>query len=367
MSLNCGCRITGIMFGLVLMFQAGSGTVSGAEDKPPVDISAQWFLSYQAQEKGGKNSNQFLVNRGYLNFKQKLSSTLSARITPDVTTEKEGDGEGDLKVRLKYIYLKTSVPGNSLLTDSYFEFGVVHRPWLDFEQHVNLYRSQGKMYLERNGQLNSADMGITYFSLLGGEIDEEYQKTVSSSYPGRYGSVAFGVYNGGGYHDLEKNENKTLEGRLTLRPAPDTLPGLQLSYFGVYGKGNIAAEPDWTLHTLYLSMEHARYVLAGTYYTGTGNSKGKAVDAFGKSVDMTGYSLFGDLSIPDTKFNIFGRYDWYDNNDNADNDTVERIILGVAYNFQGKHKLLIDYDTAQEDGPGSQRDSSLKATIEVKF
>lgn len=118
-------------------------------------------------------------------------------------------------------------------------------PWLDYEEHVNWYRCQDTIFIERNSTFNSADFGLTFVSLLGGEMSEEYQRKVNNKYPSRYGSMAFGVYNGGGYHASEKNENKVLEGRLTVRvrPLPDIIPGFQLSYFGITGKGNKEEEP----------------------------------------------------------------------------------------------------------------------------
>lgn len=72
--------------------------------------------------------------------------------------------------------------------------GVVHRPWIDFDQKINDYRLQESMFLDQNGIVGSADYGVTFSSLLGGEIDEEYQEEVQSSYPGRYGNLSLGVY-----------------------------------------------------------------------------------------------------------------------------------------------------------------------------
>ena len=40
------------------------------------------------------------------------------------------------------------------MKNSYAEFGLVHRPWLDFEQKVDQYRAQGKMYIEKSGIFN---------------------------------------------------------------------------------------------------------------------------------------------------------------------------------------------------------------------
>lgn len=54
--------------------------------------------------------------------------------------------------------------------------------------------------------------------------------------------------NGGGYHAVEVNENKSVEPRLSLRPFGDILPGLQTHYVGAYGKGNTTYSPDWILN-----------------------------------------------------------------------------------------------------------------------
>jgi hypothetical protein len=48
------------------------------------------------------------------------------------------------------------------------------------------------MFLERNGILNSADYGICFLGLLGGEMDEDYKKNVNKNHAGKYGSFAIG-------------------------------------------------------------------------------------------------------------------------------------------------------------------------------
>ncbi|HDP74648.1 MAG TPA: hypothetical protein ENN49_02030 [Bacteroidales bacterium] len=84
-------------------------------------------------------------------------------------------------------------------------------------------------YLDDMKILTSADFGVTTSVLLGGKINEGYQKTVSNAYPGKFGSIAVGVFNGGGYHALEYNNYKTFQWRLTVRPLPERLPGFQFS------------------------------------------------------------------------------------------------------------------------------------------
>jgi len=47
-----------------------------------------------------------LVKRGYITFQKKLYNYLSGRLTPDLTIDKESDGEGALEMRLKYCYIE---------------------------------------------------------------------------------------------------------------------------------------------------------------------------------------------------------------------------------------------------------------------
>ena len=197
----------------------------------PVTIGGLWYLSAQHST---TDVSRFTIKRGYINIETKVLPFMSARITPDVTQ----DASGDLKVRLKYAYAKFTTPDLGFITHPEIEVGVAHMPWLDFEEHVNLFRLQDTMFMERNGLFNSADIGVTFMALLGGPVAKAYQDTVSKAYPGRYGSFAVGVYNGGGYHAAEQNDDKAIEGRLTLRVLPALAPGLQVSYFGVRARGN---------------------------------------------------------------------------------------------------------------------------------
>jgi len=276
-----------------------------------ISISGQWFLKYQYGEKDEIDFNEFGITRGYITIKKTLSEHFSGRITPDITVDKQGDGQGDVKMRLKYCYLQYKIKDLSILSKSFIEFGIIHRPWMDFEQKINRYRVQGKMFFDRYDIVNSADFGIAFFTLLGGEVNNDYKKNVNNAYPGKYGSICVGVYNGGGYHAIEKNTNKTIEGRLSIRPFPAFLTGLQLHYHGIYGNGNTIAAPDWTLNAGFVSYENRYVVLTGTYFEGAGNFKGTALDYYPgppvsgevvvSSLKQDGFSAFAEIKFLDKK------------------------------------------------------------------
>ncbi|MCU0643549.1 MAG: hypothetical protein MUC94_04755 [bacterium] len=330
-------------------------------------INGQWFLSYQAGEVKGKKFNQFFLNRGYITVQKTFSSKVSGRITPDISVDKEGDGEGDVELRLKYCYMKYELPTQFIFTKPFIEFGLVHRPWLDFEEHINEYRVQGTMFLERNKIFNSGDYGVTFVSYLGGEMDDEYKNTVSKSYPGKYGSVALGIYNGGGYHAIEKNTNKTFEWRLSFRPLIYVIPGLQVTYLGASGAGNSLDTPDWNLHSGFLSWEHHRFVLTGMYFMGTGNSSGTAINAAGNSLSQNGYSLFGELKFLNSKISWISRYDYFQVEVKPKNTIHKRYITGIAYNFIKGCKMLLDYDALTANNSSKNLESIFEFAIEVRY
>jgi hypothetical protein len=273
-----------------------------------------------------------------------------------------GNIDGSLSARIKYLYGQFTAPDVLFFTKPNVEFGVAHMPWLDFEEHVNYYRMQDTMFTERNGIFNSADIGVTLASLFGGVMDDDYQKNVSSAYPGRYGSIQVGVYNGGGYAASEQNQNKVVEGRLTIRPLPGIIPGLQLTYFGLTGKGNTAQEPDWNVNLGFASFEHQYFVLTGQYFWGKGNQAGADQN------NKEGYSFFAELK-PHKKFSVIGRYDHFDPNTNNSNDENDRVIGGIAYHIDKQHKnmILVDYDTVQYKQSGKSNDQRVQVTLQVAF
>ena len=303
------------------------------------DISGQWFLAYN----NASDINQFALKRGYFTIKTRMNDVFSVRYTQDITLDKEGDDAGNVEIRLKYLYLKMKLDQFAYLKNSYLEIGLVHRPWLDFEQKINRYRVQGKMFLERYKIISSADFGIFYTGLIGGNIDSKYQTNVTKNNPGKYGSYSFGIHNGGGYHAIEKNNNKTFEGRLTARPFHSSVPGLQLTYAFTYGKANTPDNiSDFILNLIYLSHESKFGVFTGQYFEGTGDFSGKYIDDTGNSYSNTGYSIFSELNIPCTNVSIFSRYDEFELKNNI-SQKQNSFVGGISYNFL-KNKILFDVD-----------------------
>jgi hypothetical protein len=310
-------------------------------------VGGEWFIAHQWLSPD-QNNNAFKLKRGYLTVENKFNDIFSARYTQDITIDDEGDDAGNVELRFKYCYLKANLPSYSAFTQSFVEVGLVHRPWIDFEEHINDYRVQSEMFLERANVINSADFGFTYVTLLGDKMDADYLQSISNSYPGKYGSISIGVYNGAGYHALEANNNKTVEGRFTLRPFPEKLPGFQLSYNMAMGKGNDTLSSDFRLNSFYLSYESRYLILTAQYYSGKGNMSGSSPEKH------TGYSFFGEFLIPNTKFMLFSRYDYFDP---EITNAYQIAVGGFGYRFFKQNKILFDLDWSDK--------SSVKRIYEI--
>lgn len=321
-----------------------------------LQIGTLSYFDYSGgRHKDDESFNEFRITRGYINIKKQLTPWLGFRVTPDV----HQDSTGDFKLRLKYLYAEFRPPDFSFLTGMKSEIGMGHMPWLDFEEHLNPYRCQGTMFIERADTFNSADLGLSLRGYFGGELDQDYMKKVSKYYAGRWGSWHVGVYNGSGYHASENNDNKVPEWRLTVRPLPDVLPGLQVHYFGLYGKGNTdypSGPPDYRVNLGMLSYQNEWIIFTGQYARTWGNAKGTLVaPATDSALRGEGFSFFGNTKLPllDRKLNLFARYDHFDpdrkDDVTAGDDCYDLVNGGLAWEFYHHFMWLLVYERIMYD------------------
>jgi hypothetical protein len=317
-------------------------------------VSMLGYLDYSAGESGtpgggGSNFNRYTITRGYLTVEKTIRPWMGVRMTSDVTQ----DSTGDWKFRLKYLYAQLKPGDLGPLTSMKSELGLGHMPWLDFEEHVNPYRCQGTMAIERAGIFKSADTGMSLMGNIGGQLEDAQARTGNHHYDGRYGSWHLGLYNGGGYHASEKNNNKVIEGRLTLRPFPGALPGLQFSYLGISGKGNMPSTagntPNYDVNLGMVSYEHPMAIVTAQYFITHGNASGSLVDSSGHSLETRGYSLFGRVKLPvlDKKLALFGRFDHFDADAKAMISSHAAYNLGnvgLSYEIEDGNMVLLAYE-----------------------
>ena len=335
--------------------------------------------------------NQFSLTRGYLNVVKEITPWLYARWTPDLTLNNTnnagplnpGNGANQTTgwiLREKYLYGELR-PGNlgNVLTQNKAEIGLGHTPWHDFEESLYPYRCQGTIPMERAGVFNSADIGANIRGYFGGELANAKEVLGNDAYAGRYGSWHVGIYNGAGYTAGENNQNKVPEYRVTIRPLPDLLPGLQASYFGLYGKGNSSSAanygtpfaqfyPDWVVNQGYLIYQHPWFMLTAQMFASKGNQAGVwttqntgpvPIGARADSLWTRGYSVFGDVKVPvalsipywqgDQQYPLhaFYRTDWFNadqNHEIAESAKYTKLITGLAYHIYKDNMILLAYE-----------------------
>jgi len=343
-----------------------------------VKLGILGYVDYSAGEMGLTDNrhqpyNKFSLTRGYLTVTKDVQPWLRMRLTTDImqeTKDTTASSTGSYLLRLKYGYGELRPKDLGPFTQVKAEIGMGHIPWLDFEESVNPYRCQGTMAVERAGVFNSADLGASLRSNLGGKLEDAEKNTGDKNYDGKFGSWHLGVFNGGGYSAEELNQNKVVEGRLSLRPLPSVLPGLQLSYFWLNGEGNqikgnvlngttLTEIPNYTVNLGMVSYEHPAVTLTGQYFSTQGNAQGDWIAPKGKTLDTNGYSGFARVSAPGAKnkLSLFGRYDRFNpdaHKQYSDQAAFTMWFAGLAYDLSKGNLILVDYEATdfQKDSGG---------------
>ncbi len=288
------------------------------------------------------NPSSWDVTRAYINVTGNISHRVSFRVTPDVTrlsTTVTGgalgekvttSADGSLIFRLKYAYGQFNLD-EAWSKGSWVRLGQHHTPYVDWEEGVYRYRFQGQIFVEREGFMSSADTGLS----------------THYNFPGNYGDVHVGYYNGDTYTKLEPNDQKAIQIRASLRPAPEVavLKGLRVTAF--YDADDYIKSDPRNRLIYAVTFEH-KYVNAGFEHL---NSTDQPTGASGL-IRAEGYSIWATPRSPKGWEGLL-RYDHLKpNTDNPDIKT--RKIAGVAYWFKSQQApataaLLVDYENVTYD------------------
>ena len=338
-------------------------------------IGGLFYLTYQDGTVADEDLSRFYLTRAYLTAEAEVLPFMSARITFDTAQDLEGQGYGDMEVRLKYAFAKFRFADRWLLSSPNLEAGIVHMVWLDFEESINLYRLRGPMFMERSNLFNSADFGLTFASGLGPKLGANELSYAGNKYDARHGSLALGLYNGTGYHGDERNVDKVAEARVTWRPIPDLAPGLQVSGLLIDGKGNLPADgggpPDWEVANLFVSYQFRRGTATAQVVDGVGNQDGSWIEAGDPSDAMpySGYSAF-------LEWRLGGRQQW---RLNGSFDRLERVAedgsdfsfryayAAIGFDLGKENILLLDVDRRDWDAPARATDTRVQLVLQVSF
>ncbi|MDD2828443.1 MAG: hypothetical protein PHW18_02585 [Sulfuricurvum sp.] len=382
------------------------GFTSANPSTKVTDAAAGVTSKYPARSSG------FEMRRNYLQVKAYFNDKDYARVTLDTTKElasfvgttedsgtdnlktSQNGGFADMYVKYAYLYLDNVLPYTGV------EAGIVHRPWIDYEEHNAWnYRSIQKVILEEKNTptetgvdlVNSADFGVNF-------------QTKTSIF-----SSEIGIFNGEGYHgdkiagNQQNDSHLSAEWRLTGHILGDgTKVGkndrtkdtfANISTYGLIShnhKDNNAALADIKEYNRAFYGVHAVYnqpafLLAAQYFKAKDESRtpdlvtvadGSA--GFDKK-DYTGFSINAEVR-PMTDWTIIGRYDKYKveadvNGALYSNIEGDKLTAGVVYNmnknvsFIASAKFADEKDTkvaAKANDDGESKDVYM-LTTEIKW
>lgn len=360
------------------------GLTSADPKTTPSQVTANDNSEYDNRSTGFELRRNYVQVKGFFNEKDYWRVTMDAtkELASDVSKNK---GYANVFVKYAYLYLDNILPATGV------EFGIAHRPWIDYEEHNGwFYRSFNKVMIEEKGTateagvdlVNSADLGINF-------------KTKTD-----FISSEIGFYNGEGYHadkDAANQENSSalsVEWRLTghligsgtkvgkADRLKDTYA--HLSTFGLISKNHKDDDADvgdaleydrsfYGVHAVYNQPEFliaAQYIMAEdaarNYVSGTSKFDTKEYDAFSINAEIR----------PFKDWTIIGRYDDYKIEETAaattdQNKEGTKMIAALAYKYNkyvtfiGSGKF-IDEENANGGDTGQSKDVFM-FTTEVKW
>ncbi len=346
---------------------------SFAQKNNEASIYGTYFLALQNGKDAGTKYRTFSINRGYVAINKSINSFISSDVVYD--TRSKADGEMD--INLEFIFATFHLKDFGVITKPNIRVGVLHPVWFDFEESINKYRMQGTMVMDRAGIFGGSDYGLCFLGSFGGELDEDYKKQVNGKYPGKYGGFHIGLFNGGGQHAKDNNTNKVFQSRITLRPLPDTLPGLRVSTLGIFGQGNvedvISEAPKWDAMNLMLTYETRYITFSGQTFKGKGNRTGTWVnsnlEAWENSGDSACLELKSNWAVDEKMKNLrfFGRFDHFDpDTDSVDNE-YDLYIFGAGYDFGNGNVLVLDYEKLNNVNINLADSNQLKLTMQINY
>lgn len=329
-------------------------------------------------------SSGFELRRNYVQVKGYFNDKDYWRVTLDSTKElASSTSYASVFVKYAYLYLDEVLPYTGV------EFGIAHRPWIDYEEHNGwYYRSFNKVIVEEKGTateagvdlVNSADLGVNF-------------KTKTENF-----SSEIGFFNGEGYHADKKAANQensgdmSLEWRLTGHligsgknvskndRTKDTYA--HLSTFGLISHNHkddtvaigVAGEYDRSFYGIHAVYNQPEFLIAAQYVTAEDEARDSLITD-GKEYDV--WSINAEFR-PITDWTVIGRYDDYKiekvekstGNKSVSADGT-KIIAGLAYKYNKNVSFIgsakfIDEEKANGGDTGESKNVYM-LTTEVKW
>ncbi|HEV2719058.1 MAG TPA: porin [Thermoanaerobaculia bacterium] len=312
------------------------------DDSPSFKVGVTIYGDYTYQESpqiidadgNPVKMSSFNVSRAYINMTGNLSHRISYRITPDIARETSTGASlsGSQELRLKYAFAQLALD-DWTTHGSFIRFGVQQTPFVDYTEGIYRYRWQGTTFPERVGLISSSDAGLSG----------------RWAFPGNYGDVHAGYYNGENYNKAEVNNEKGFEIRGTVRPFPlggTMLKGLRITGFAVQ---------DHYVE----SAKRQRYIGQVTYEHPVVNAGFDVLTAKDQTsitkpeADSKGWSFWVTPKIGTKGWEVLLRHDNFTPNKSFSTQQTKRNIAGLAYWIPNLQRVtaavMADYDSLKSD------------------
>lgn len=306
---------------IALSALTASAAQAQAQQAPQVSVTGVVFTQYGYTDVPVAEKSTFDVNRAYVNVLGRFSNGITTRVTTDINPT----AAGSQFIRLKYAYAAWTPTGSSLT----YKLGMIHTPYIDFEETLWDYRMQGTIAVDRNGAMTSADIGFG--------VDGRWNNDQVNA--------QFAIVNGEGYSGGIDDFRKDVEARVSYRIQPTNdnsrVGGMRLT--GYVGIGKATGGADRNRYLGMFSYKTQQYTLAGEYVSV-------------KDAAVTGsiISAFGVYHLsPPSKVAVIARVDIADPDNNTANDGNTRIIAGASYQLSPNVRLLADLDRVKAQGAGT--------------
>lgn len=310
------------------------------DDTPSIKFGSVIYADYTYVEspkatdadKNSINQSSFNVTRAYINVLGTINHLISFRITPDITRE-SGTGSslnGSLTFRLKYAFGQFNLDDWST-KGTWLRFGIHQTPYVDYTEGIYRYRFQGTIFPEREGFVTSSDAGFS------GHYN----------FPGNYGDVHGGFYNGEGYSKTEANNEKAFQVRGSFRPFPlggTALKGLRINLFA--DEDHYVQDAPRKRYIAGVTYEHPMFNIGGDYL----DAKDKVSAMTGSEAEGKGYWIWATPKLPHN-FEILLRHDELKP---ADGTSLkrQRNIAGLAWWMPARSGVtsafMLDYDSLKQ-------------------
>jgi len=335
------CSIRRALGVAVVAATAGLVPLTAQQTAPPppqVTVSGVVYGQYLYQLKdslGAGDQNQFSIQRAYINVVGKFSGGLQTRVTGDL----QPNGGGNQMLRLKYAFAAWTPAGSDLT----YKLGLLHTPWLDWEEALWDYRMQGTMALDR----------------IGAGIDGKWQDDQVN------GQLT--VVNGEGYSGGTGDNRKDVMARVSVRLLKtddnSRVGGLRLTGYAGVGKPTSGGTRNRFLGML--SYRSKQFTLAGEYAATKDTVTATPVpETTGRVI-----SAFGVYHVPNSGVALIARVDVVDPNTSVSGDRQTRVIGGISYQVTPNLRVLADVDNLSYEGTptGVQDATRSRGLFQMQF